>query len=90
MNGTAGDIYNIGSGIHLSNLELVLKIMEIMNISSKSIEFVKDRLGHDVSYRINSDKIKALGHQNQIGFDLGILDCVNWYSSNLRWWKNLI
>lgn len=52
-------VYNIGSGIELSNIELVDKICTIMGKDlDKSAVFVEDRLGHDFRYSINSDKIQ--------------------------------
>jgi dTDP-glucose 4,6-dehydratase len=52
-------VYNIGSGLELSNIELVDKICTIMGKDlDKSVRFVEDRLGHDFRYSIDSEKIR--------------------------------
>ena len=59
--GTQGknEVYNIGSGLELANIELVDKICTIMGKDlDKNVIFVKDRLGHDFRYSINCNKIK--------------------------------
>ncbi len=52
------EIYNIGSGIELSNIELVDKICCILNKNlDDCVSFVTDRPGHDLRYSINCSKI---------------------------------
>ena len=52
----AGEVFNIGTGLRLSNLDIVNKLLGFSNSSSK-IEFIPDRLGHDRRYALNSEKI---------------------------------
>ena len=58
---SSGETYNIGACNELSNLDL---IKEINSISKKlfsnsiSIEFVRDRYGHDFRYSLNSSKLE--------------------------------
>ena len=61
--GTAGEIYNIGSSIELSNLELAELIIKYADKTLESIEFVTDRMGHDYRYRLDSSLIES-----QLGF----------------------
>lgn len=59
--GERGEIYNIGSGVLLSNLELAELIIKKFNLESKKhIYFIKDRLGHDYRYSLDSSKISQL------------------------------
>ena len=52
-------VYNIGSGIEMSNIELVDKICTILGKDlDESVRFVKDRLGHDFRYSIDCTKIR--------------------------------
>jgi len=53
----AGEVFNIGTGLRLSNLDIVNKLINFSN-SSSEIEFIPDRLGHDRRYALNSAKIK--------------------------------
>jgi dTDP-glucose 4,6-dehydratase len=80
--GQKGEIYNIGSGYELTNLELAKMILSNMGVDSTSLEFVQDRKGHDHRYSLNWDKIKNhLGFEPEIDFEQGLFDTVTWYVS---------
>ena len=64
-----GEVYNIGSGIRISNLDLVRKILKMMNKSEDLITFIPDRLGHDKRYALSSRKIKTLGWDTSFDMD---------------------
>ena len=83
--GNPGEIYNIGTGIHLSNNDLADEILFLMNFDNNMKSYVEDRLGHDFRYSVNSTKIGTLGFTLQIPFKLGLLETVNWYVSNPSW-----
>ena len=73
VNGENGEIYNVGSGYRLSNLDLVKKIIDIYGDDINSIEFVPDRLGHDFRYALNSTKSRRdLGFTTRTDFDEAI------------------
>jgi dTDP-glucose 4,6-dehydratase len=54
--GRIGETYLLGSSNEISNLRLVKQILEIMDLESDFVEFVKDRPGHDRRYAINPSK----------------------------------
>ena len=84
-------IYNIGSGIELSNLELASKICSMMGYSSELIEHVEDRKGHDFRYSLDSSKIELnLGFKPEIEFQIGLKDTIDWYVNNEKWWQPLL
>lgn len=56
--GAKGQIYNIGSGIEYSNIELAKKMLSILNLSEDYLEYVTDRPGHDFRYALDSSKIR--------------------------------
>ncbi len=85
--GNPGEIYNIGTGAHLSNNDLADEILVLMNFDNNMKLYVEDRLGHDFRYSVNSTKIGRLGFTLQVPFKLGLLETVNWYVSNSSWWK---
>ena len=60
--GKPGEIYNIGGGVELTNMELTRKILRLLSATEDSIDWVSDRPGHDRRYSINCDKIKGLGY----------------------------
>lgn len=84
--GTAGEIYNIGSGEEKRNIEVVRTILKLLGKKEGLIKFVKDRLGHDYRYSLNSGKIrKELGWQINMPFAKGIEETVKWYIENMKW-----
>ncbi len=89
--GSAGEIYNIGGGKELTNLEIAGIILEKMGKNSDSITFVENRLGHDQRYSVNASKIKLeLGFSPNKEFQTGIDSTLDWYLRNENWWKPLI
>ena len=59
--GEKGGVYNVGTGVELSNIEIVELLLSCSGDSKSSIRFVEDRKGHDFRYSLNSEKIKRLG-----------------------------
>jgi dTDP-glucose 4,6-dehydratase len=81
-NGKPGEIYNIGTGQRISNIEIVNLILSILGKPKSLIEFVNDRKGHDFRYSIASSKIsKELEWQPQIDFETGLRTTVEWYEN---------
>jgi dTDP-glucose 4,6-dehydratase len=88
--GKAGEIYNIGGGTELTNLELTEKILDIMDKGQESIEYVEDRKGHDLRYSVDITKISnELGYAPQVDWEVGLEETINWYQENEAWWRAL-
>lgn len=91
--GKVGETYMIG-GLKkdISNLEAIKKIIEIMGKNSDdTIEYVKDRPGHDRRYAIDWSKINAeLGWSPAVTFEEGLQKTIDWYKTNEDWWKKII
>jgi dTDP-glucose 4,6-dehydratase len=88
--GVSGEIYNIGGGTELSNIEITEMILEHFSKSIEYIDYVDDRLGHDFRYSVDWRKAKNdLDYSPRINFEDGLKDTVNWYQSNPEWWKPL-
>jgi len=89
--GRPGDVFNIGGGRELSNLELTRVILQEMGASEEKIEKVADRLGHDFRYSLNIGKIeKELGYKPEVRFEEGISQTIEWYKSHKKWWGPLV
>lgn len=85
--GEAGEIYNIGGGTELTNLDLTRYIVNSMGRDFSDIEFVADRLGHDLRYAIDWSKIRTkLGYAPKIDFNAGLDATIQWYKENESWW----
>lgn len=86
--GKSGEVYNIGGGTELTNLELTHKILQAMNVGEEFIQPVEDRKGHDLRYSVDITKISnELGYRPQVNFDQGLIETINWYKNNESWWK---
>ena len=90
MNGKSGEVYNIGGGRELTNLEITHLILEAMGADESSIEYVADRKGHDLRYSVDWTKInRELGYEPKVRFEDGLRDTIEWYRNNRAWWEPL-
>jgi len=88
--GKPGNIYNIGGGRELTNRELTDLILRKFGRDESSIEYVADRLGHDLRYSVSHGKItQELGYQPKIRFEEGLEQTIEWYKNTESWWRPL-
>lgn len=83
--GTLNSIYNIGSGVEMTNLQMVSEICNILG-KDPQINFITDRKGHDFRYSVNCSKIRQLGWQTQYKFHEALEKTVDWYLSNSNYY----
>jgi dTDP-glucose 4,6-dehydratase len=90
--GKIGETYLIGGNNEQKNIELVHHLINLIDYklhrpsgsSLNLIQHVKDRLGHDYRYAINSSKIKnQLGWKASTSFEEGIEKTLNYYLKKL-------
>lgn len=90
MKGKSGQAYNISANNEISNVQIVNKILEIMDKSNDLIEFVEDRPGHDQRYSLDSSKIKnELEWSTKINFEEGIRKTIEWYEKNFSYYESI-
>lgn len=87
--GEPGEVYNIGAGNELTNVELTHRLLELTGRDESFIEPVADRLGHDRRYSVNIDKVAALGWSLGRSFDDSLAATVEWYRDHRDWWEPL-
>ena len=90
--GKLGDTYLIGGMTNdISNIEVVKIICEIMNKNfDQSIEFIKDRPGHDRRYSVDWSKInRELKWKPGHDFKTWLQKTVEWYTNNQSWWRRV-
>jgi dTDP-glucose 4,6-dehydratase len=87
--GKAGEIYNIGTGVHLSNNDLANEVIKVMGLNENLKSYVADRQGHDFRYSVNSEKLEGLGFERRIDFENGLRETINWYQNNQSWWYHI-
>ncbi|MHA1222218.1 MAG: dTDP-glucose 4,6-dehydratase [Candidatus Heimdallarchaeaceae archaeon] len=88
--GKKGEIYNIGSGIEKTNLEITKLILSKFDYGDEMIEFVPDRLGHDFRYALDTSKIRGLGWKPKYNFEEAFDLTISWYKKNRSWWEPLL
>ena len=89
-NGENGEIYNIGSEIELSNIDIVRKILKFMDKPESMINYVNDRPGNDLRYSMDSSKLMKLGFKPEIKIEDGLEKTINWYKNNRKWWSGYL
>jgi dTDP-glucose 4,6-dehydratase len=88
--GRPGEVYNIGSGTELTNLEVTERLLRLLDSDWSMVEHVEDRKGHDRRYSVDHTKSTAeLGYRPEIPFSDGLADTVRWYAENRSWWESL-
>lgn len=88
--GRAGQVYHVGGGTELTNLELTGRLLEACGAGWDMVEFVPDRQGHDRRYSLDIENTRReLGYEPQVRFDDGLARTVQWYRDNRSWWEPL-
>jgi dTDP-glucose 4,6-dehydratase len=88
--GQPGQIYNIGGGNEKTNLELIHKLLELLDKPRSLMQFVTDRPAHDRRYALDCSKITAeLDWKPAYSFEKGLRATVDWYLKNEPWWRSI-
>jgi len=88
--GQLGEIYNIGSGNEKTNLELIRKLLELLDKPQSLIQFVTDRPAHDRRYALDCTRIATeLGWKPAYSFEKALSATVEWYLKNESWWRSI-
>jgi dTDP-glucose 4,6-dehydratase len=88
--GTPGEVYNVGGGTELTNLELTYRLLKLCGAGPERIRWVADRKGHDFRYSLDDGKIRRdLGYRPEVDLDDGLAEVVRWYRGNRDWWEPL-
>ena len=85
--GDNGEVYNVGGGNEVENLDLTHRILTELDRPASLITPVEDRLGHDRRYSLDTTKLRALGWLPRHAFDEGLQNTVAWYRDNEWWWR---
>jgi dTDP-glucose 4,6-dehydratase len=84
--GRSGEAYNISSGVHRCNIDVVKAILKALGRPESLIQFVEDRPGHDFRYSISCAKAQQeFGWKPQVDFQKGLSQTVDWYVTNRAW-----
>lgn len=94
--GVVGEVYNVDSADEVANVDVAKRILKHFGLFSGDagdeswathVEYVPDRPFNDGEYRVDGQKLAALGWRQTVGFEEGLCATVEWYRENLRrWW----
>jgi dTDP-glucose 4,6-dehydratase len=91
LEGKAGQVYNVGGDGEMRNIDVVKMILDHLGKPHTLIQYVKDRLGHDRRYAIDSSKAqRELNWKPLHRPEDGIRATVDWYVQNREWWLPLL
>jgi dTDP-glucose 4,6-dehydratase len=85
--GRDGEVYNIGGGNEVRNVDLTRRILELVGRPASLVTHVADRPGHDRRYALDTAKLRAMGWAPRVAFEAGLEDAVEWYRANEWWWR---
>ncbi len=85
--GESGEVYNIGGGNEVRNVDLTHRILQLADRPATLITPVADRPGHDRRYALDTTKLRGLGWAPSVAFDDGLASTVAWYRENEDWWR---
>ena len=85
--GRNGEVYNVGGGNDVRNVDLTKRILELTGKGESLIRHVPDRQGHDRRYSLDTLKLRQLGWAPQEPFESGLAAAVDWYRQNEWWWR---
>lgn len=88
-NGNAGEVYNIGGGSELTNMDITHRILAALDKDESMIDYVEDRKGHDFRYSLDCNKLKKMGWKPKYDFDSALDSTIAWYVDNRWWWEPL-
>ena len=82
--GKVGEVYNVGAGEEIPNIDLVKRILTVLEKPCELITYVEDRLGHDRRYAIDSSKLESLGWSSEYTMEDTLTGIVEWYRDALK------
>jgi dTDP-glucose 4,6-dehydratase len=89
--GAVGEVYNIGGQAEVANVEIVRRMLGLLDKPESLITFVTDRPGHDRRYAMNIEKIRAaLGWEPRHDLEAGLAETVDWYLGHRAWWERVL
>jgi dTDP-glucose 4,6-dehydratase len=87
--GAEGEVYNVGGGNEVENLDLTRRILRLTGKPETLIRPVADRPGHDRRYALDASKVGRLGWAPRHRFDAALAETVRWYREHEAWWRPL-
>ncbi|WP_089155645.1 dTDP-glucose 4,6-dehydratase [Micromonospora sp. NBS 11-29] len=85
--GRAGEVYNIGGDVELTNQALAEQILRLAGAGWDRVRHVADRAVQDQRYSLDFTKIREeLDFAPRVRFVDGLTEVFHWYRDNPSWW----
>lgn len=86
-----GEVFNVGTGINISVLDIAKKIIEIFGLNESYLTFMEERFGQVQNHIASIEKAKkTMGFKAMVFFEEGLLKTIKWYGDNkLHWEKQM-
>jgi dTDP-glucose 4,6-dehydratase len=88
-NGVTGMDYNIGAGGETDGITVADTVLRLLGKPTSLKQFVRDRLGHDRRYALDSTRLSGLGWGPTVTFETGMQQTVAWFVEHQDWWRPL-
>jgi dTDP-glucose 4,6-dehydratase len=85
--GAAGAAYNVPGSAELTNRDVVIRLLALLDKPWTLVRSVADRPGHDRRYAMDGRRLGELGWVNRVGFDEGLARTVAWYRDHEPRWR---
>jgi dTDP-glucose 4,6-dehydratase len=84
-NGNLGEIYNIAANNEITNIDMMDRISNTLNISCNKVH-IPNRPCHDTKYTLDCTKIeRELHYAPSSNFEENLNYTINWYINNKSW-----
>jgi dTDP-glucose 4,6-dehydratase len=88
LNVVKGDVFNAGTGVSISVLDIAKKIIEIFGLDHTYLTYMDERFGQVQNHISSTEKAeKQLGFKANVMFDEGLLKTIEWYKNNREFWE---
>jgi dTDP-glucose 4,6-dehydratase len=89
LKGQPGTVYNIGDTNERQNLQVLEILLEETGRDDAFVKHIEDpRKGaHDQRYSMKSDRVRSLGWEPKMNFEVELRNTVRWYQDNPEWWR---
>lgn len=86
-----GEVFNVGSGVSISVMEIARKIIAEFGLENKQFEFMEDRFGQVDKHISSTEKaVSGIGFRIGVSFDSGLKRTIEWYKNNRAIWEKQI
>lgn len=83
-----GEVLNLGTGQHLSILEIANAVKEVMKAPEAKIQLIANRPGQVFRHTCDPTKaMEVLNWKPQTSFLNGLEKTIRWYKENPKWWE---